>query len=75
MRPFFYGWEKWYFAQMKQAFVCALLLLAGCRDQKPPTPSAQQSEQLNEAEDMLNNVAQNEEGPADRSPGPSNQSD
>jgi len=60
---------------MKQAFVCALLLLAGCRDQKPPAPTAQQSEQLNEAEDLLNNVAQNEEGPADRSASPSNQSD
>jgi hypothetical protein len=57
---------------MKQIFVCALLLLAGCRDQKPPAPSTEQSQQLNDAEDMLNNVAQNEEGPEDRSPGPSN---
>jgi len=30
---------------------------------------------LNEAEAMLNDVAANEEGPADRSTGPSNSSD
>jgi hypothetical protein len=53
----------------------AFLLLASCKEQKPPAPPAQQSDQLNEAEDMLNNVAQNEEGPEDRSSGPSNSSD
>ena len=52
-----------------------LLLLAGLpRSGRPPAPTAEQSAQLNEAEDMLNDVAANEEGPADRSPGPSNQS-
>jgi hypothetical protein len=53
---------------------CLLLVTASCRDQQPPAPTAEQSAQLNEAEDMLN-VAANEEGPADRSTGPSNQSD
>jgi hypothetical protein len=52
----------------------ALLLLAGCKGQSPPAPSARQSDQLNEAEDMLDNAAQNEEGPADRSASPSNRS-
>jgi hypothetical protein len=51
----------------------AALLLAGCRDDRPPAPTVQQAAQLNEAEDMLNATAQNEEGP-EQSPGPSNQS-
>jgi hypothetical protein len=52
-----------------------LLLSASCRDRSPPAPSVEQSAQLNEAEDMLNGLAANEEGPADRSAGPSNSSD
>ena len=60
---------------MTKILVAAILLLAARKDQKPPVPSAEQSAQLNEAEDMLNNVSQNEEGPEDRSPGPSNRSD
>jgi hypothetical protein len=51
-----------------------MLLLAGCHERRPPVPSAEQSAQLNEAEDMLNDTA-NEEGPADRSASPSNHSD
>jgi len=55
--------------------VFLLLLLAGaCREQRPPTPTAEQSEQLNEAENMLDNMAANEEGPEHR-PGPSNSND
>jgi hypothetical protein len=54
---------------------CALILLAGCRDHRPPAPTAEQSQQLNDAEDMLNATAANEEGPADRSTGPSNSKD
>ena len=49
-----------------------LLLLAACRDQRPPAPTAEQSAQLNEAEDILNAEA-NKEGP-EQSPGPSNSS-
>jgi hypothetical protein len=56
--------------------VAMLLMLAGaCRDQHPPAPTAEQADQLNDAESMLNNVAANEEGPADRSTGPSNSSE
>jgi hypothetical protein len=49
----------------------AALLLCACRKEEPAAPTAEQSAQLNDAEDMLNNAA-NEEGPEDRSPGPSN---
>ena len=59
---------------MKKLIVCVLLTLAACKDRRPPAPTAEQSAQLNDAEDMLNNVA-NEEGPADRSASPSNQTD
>jgi hypothetical protein len=55
--------------------LCLFLLLTSCRKEEPAAPTAQQSDQLNEAEDMLNGMAANEEGPADRSTGPSNSSD
>jgi hypothetical protein len=50
-------------------------LLTSCRDHRPPAPTVQPSQQLNEAEDMLNATAHNDEGPEDRSPGPSNSND
>jgi len=59
---------------MRTMFLVAAILLAGCRDERPPAPSTAQNEQLNEAEDMLNGMAGNEEGPADRSASPSNRS-
>jgi hypothetical protein len=59
---------------VKNLLVVVMLLIAACRDERPPAPTAQEAGQLNEAEDMLNGVAQNEEGPADRSAGPSNRS-
>ena len=65
-RPFFYLGAKWYFAQMKTAALCLFLLLGACRDRRPPGPTTEQAQQLNEAENMLN-AAANEEGPADRS--------
>jgi hypothetical protein len=38
-----------------------LLVAAACRrDHRPPAPTAEQSRELNEAEDMLNNVEANE---------------
>jgi len=51
------------------------LLLVGCRKDQPPTPTAEQSQQLNDAEDMLNKMAENEEGPEANASGPSNSSD
>jgi hypothetical protein len=60
--------------KMKATLIAAAaLMLAACKDGQPSAPTAQQSQQLNEAENMLNNIAQNEEGPEQR-PGPSNQS-
>ena len=56
---------------MKYLIPC-ILLLAACGKEQPAAPTSQQSEQLDEAENLLNAVASNEEGPADRSTGPSN---
>jgi hypothetical protein len=60
---------------VKKLIASALLLTASCHKDAPPAPTAKQSAQLNDAEDMLNGLAQNEEGPMDRSTGPSNSSD
>ena len=59
---------------MRILALAALLTLAACREDKPPSPTAEQTDQLNEADSMLNDLA-NEEGPADRSTGTSNNSD
>ena len=59
---------------MKRIIICALLLIAACHDRRPPAPTAQQSQQLNEADSMLNDLA-NEEGPEANASGPSNVSD
>jgi hypothetical protein len=59
----------------KLSAAALLLLLAGCREQRPPAPTSEQSKQLNEAEAMLNDVASNEEGPEANASSPSNSSD
>jgi len=65
---------------MKLATVILAVLLAACRSEAPPAPTSEQAAQLDEAEAMLNelsaneDLAANEEGPADRSTGPSNNS-
>ncbi|MEO8176171.1 MAG: hypothetical protein ABI626_05885 [Sphingomicrobium sp.] len=56
---------------MKRLLLLALLSLAACNDDRPPAPTAEESDQLNQTEDLLNQQAANEEGPEDRSPGPS----
>ena len=54
--------------------IAALLMLAACnREEQPAPPTAEEADRLNDAESMLNGLA-NEEGPEDRSSGPSNQS-
>ena len=52
-----------------------LLLLAACnREEQPAPPTAEESDRLNDAEAMLNGLA-NEEGAAPQGTAPSNQSD
>jgi uncharacterized protein YcfL len=58
-----------------RAIILALLILGGCRSEQPAAPTAEQSDQLNDAENMLNTEAAKEKGPADRSTGPSNSTD
>jgi hypothetical protein len=60
---------------MKKILVIACLMLAACnRGEQPQAPTAAESEQLNEAEEMLNELAK-EEGPAPQGADPSNRSD
>ncbi len=46
------------------------LILAACGAERPPAPTPEESDQLNQAEELLNAEAANEKGPEDRSPGP-----
>ena len=57
---------------MTKSLLIGLLLLAACHDRRPPAPTAEQSNQLNEADSMLNNLAHNEEGPEANASGPLN---
>ena len=59
---------------MRIALASLLLLAAGCHRDEPPAPSAEQADQLNEADAMLDNLS-NEEGPEANASGPSNSSD
>jgi hypothetical protein len=59
---------------MRVALLALVAALCACKDRSPPAPTSEQTEQLNDAEAMLNNLAHNEEGPQDRSSGPSNTS-
>ena len=59
---------------MTRILFAALILLAACRKDEPPAPSAEQSDQLNDAEDMLNDMAGNEEGPEASASSPSDSS-
>jgi hypothetical protein len=59
---------------MRKIVFALALTLIGCRDQAPPTPTAEESAQLNEMDDSLNALAKNEEGPEANASGPSNAS-
>lgn len=59
---------------MKSILAAAALALAACNRDAPPTPTAEQTDQLNEAEDMLN-ALDKEEGAAPRGTAPSNATD
>ena len=49
---------------MKNVILTISLILAGCGEQRPPAPTAEQNAQLNEAEAMLDEEAAKEKGPA-----------
>jgi hypothetical protein len=46
-------------------------MLAACGDDRPPAPTAEEAEQLNAAEELLNAEATKEKGPESNLPGPS----
>ena len=54
---------------MRLFLITAMLSLAACRDVQPALPTSEQSDQLNEAESMLNDMA-NEKGPEANAPDP-----
>lgn len=59
---------------MKLILVAGLFLLGSCnREEQPQSPTAGEADQLNEAEDMLNGLA-NEERAAPESTAPPNSS-
>jgi hypothetical protein len=59
---------------MRKLAALAVVLLSACGEQRPAAPTAEQSDQLNEAEGMLNELAK-EEGPEAQAPDPSNSTD
>jgi hypothetical protein len=56
---------------IRASILLAALILPACGDDRPPAPTAEQSDQLNEAEELLNREAAKEKGPEDRSSSPS----
>ena len=60
---------------MKKLYLLGSLLLASCnREEQPEPPTAAETERLDEAEDMLNQLA-NEEGAAPEGTAPTHNSD
>ena len=58
---------------MRIAFLVVAIALSACRDAQPPLPTRDESAQLDEAEELLNQAAK-EEGPEADAPDPSNRS-
>ena len=58
-----------------RVWISLALLLCACREQRPPAPTQEQSAQLNEAENLLDQEAAKEKGPEANASGPSNASD
>ena len=59
---------------MRPFLIAALLLCACSREEKPEAPTPAEAERLNDAEAMLNGLA-NEEGPATEAADPSSRSE
>ena len=51
---------------MRKSLIALALLVAACADDRPPAPTAEENERLDEAEAMLNEMA--EEGAPTREP-------
>ena len=47
-------------AMTRNLILLLFLAVAACGEQRPPSPTAEQNDQLNEAEEMLNEEAGNE---------------
>jgi hypothetical protein len=60
---------------MKIILIALTLALCACDKDQPPAPTTRQAAQLNDAEAMLNAMAQNEEGPEANASSPSNSSE
>ena len=59
---------------MRPLIALAILMTAGCGDDRPPAPTAEESARLDAAEAMLNQAGTNDEGPEAPAPDPSNRS-
>ncbi len=57
---------------MRKSLLVLALMIAGCDRDRPAAPTVEQSNQLDEAEAMLNELAANEEGAAPAGTTPSN---
>lgn len=47
---------------MRAAILSVFLILTACSDDRPPVPTAEESEQLNEVEELLDEESGNEAG-------------
>jgi len=57
---------------MRPLLIFAALLAGACdREEKPEAPTAAESQRLDDAEAMLNELGRNEEGPTPEDAGPS----
>ena len=56
---------------MKTKILLMTALLTACGDDRPPAPTAEEAEQLDAAEELLNREAAKEKGPESNLPGPS----
>ena len=75
-RAALFSWRRGMYRDRVRLLIILLALLpVACREQRPPAPTAEQSAQLNDAEDMLNSMSSNEEGPEANASSPSNSSD
>ena len=58
--------------QMKKMILSLAILVAACDRDRPPAPTEEQAARLDEAEAMLNELGEHEEGAAPASAAPSN---